>query len=78
MRFVFSRTTRRYIAGSALCGKSTRDYIFTTADLPIRGNRRHHLSTAWWEAAKLLLAYQVARMLFDCQQARRQHPTDSA
>jgi len=60
--------------GSALCGKTTRDYISIAADFYIAACRRHPPSTAWWEAIKLLLAYQGARMLLDGQQARRQQP----
>jgi len=48
MHFVHAALYRRFNSGSALCGKTTRDYTFITAtrSLPLV------------DAAKLLLAYQ--------------------
>jgi hypothetical protein len=48
LQFVYAAISRRFNSGSALCGKTTRDYTFITATrLP-----------PLVEADKLLLAYQ--------------------
>jgi len=38
MQIVYAALSRRINSGSALCGKTTRDYTFITADLPYCGN----------------------------------------
>jgi hypothetical protein len=48
MHFVHAALYRRFNSGSALCGKTTRDYTFITATRP----------PPLVEAVKLLLAYQ--------------------
>jgi len=37
MQFVHAALSRRFNSGSALCGKTTRDYTFITANSPFRG-----------------------------------------
>jgi hypothetical protein len=37
MQFDFAAFSRHYNSGSALCGKTTRDYTFITADFPYCG-----------------------------------------
>jgi hypothetical protein len=54
MHFVHAALYRRFNSGSALCGKTTRDYTFITANFLY--NRLPPLV----EAVKLLLAYQGA------------------
>ena len=37
MQFVHAALSRRFNSGSALCGKTTRDYTFITANFPYCG-----------------------------------------
>jgi hypothetical protein len=54
LQFVYAALSRRFNFGSALCGKTTRDYTFITACGTSAATRRLPLV----EAVKLLLAYQ--------------------
>jgi hypothetical protein len=37
MQFVYAALSRHFNSGSALCGKTTRDYTFITANFPYCG-----------------------------------------